>query len=34
MADRDDLEKLFDAALHEREAPSRFGTQIEQRKLT
>lgn len=26
MADREDLEKLFDAALHERKAPSRFGT--------
>jgi hypothetical protein len=32
MADREDLEKLFDAALHEREAPSRFGTPVEQRK--
>lgn len=26
MADREELEKLFDAALHERKAPSRFGT--------
>ena len=26
------MEKLFDAALHEREAPSRFGTPIDQRK--
>lgn len=30
MADREDLEKLFDAALHERKAPSRFGTPEEQ----
>lgn len=26
MADRDELDKLFDAALHGRKAPSRFGT--------
>ncbi|MES2983219.1 MAG: hypothetical protein V4727_12975 [Verrucomicrobiota bacterium] len=32
MADREDLEKLFDAALHEREAPTRFGTPAELRK--
>lgn len=32
MTDRDDLEKLFEAALHEKAAPSRFGTPEEQKK--
>ena len=30
MVERNDLEKLFDAALHERKAPSRFGSPEEQ----
>lgn len=32
MAEREDLEKLFDAALHGKKAPSRFGTPEEQMK--
>ena len=32
MADREDLEKLFDAALNGKAAPSRFGTPEEQKK--
>lgn len=33
MADPSDLDKLFDAALHERKAPSRFGTPEEHMKV-
>lgn len=32
MKNREDLEKLFEAALHEKEAPTRFGTPESQRK--
>ncbi|MFK7850834.1 MAG: hypothetical protein AB8D78_07635 [Akkermansiaceae bacterium] len=32
MTNRDDLSKLFEAALHETEAPSRFGTPDSQKK--
>lgn len=34
MTNREDLEKLFEAALHEKAAPSRFGTPEEQKKAT
>ena len=32
MTSREDLDKLFEAALHEKQAPSRFGTPEEQRR--
>lgn len=32
MTTREDLDKLFEAALHEKQAPSRFGTPEEQRR--